>query len=119
MRVTTKGQVTIPLPVREKLGIVPHCEVEFVEDKGRMYIVKTTKQARKSRRVAVHGKDYVVELQPDLEDGGYVVECPGLPGCLSQGETVEEALSMIRDAIRGHLSVLRKEDQGKKGRRAA
>jgi AbrB family looped-hinge helix DNA binding protein len=108
MRVTTKGQVTIPLSIREKLGIVPHSEVEFVEDKGRLYIVKTTGQARQSRMVAVNGKDYDVELQLDIEDGGYVVECLRLPGCLSQGETVAEALSMIRDAIRGHLAVLRK-----------
>lgn len=119
MRVTTKGQVTIPLSVREKLGIVPHSEVEFVEEKGRMYIVKTTDRVRKSRTVAVNGKEYAVELQPDIEDGGYVAECPRLPGCMSQGDTVEEALGMIRDAIRGHLAVLRKEDQGKKGSRAA
>ena len=31
------------------------------------------------------------------------VECPELPGCASQGDTVEEALEMIKDAIAGHL----------------
>jgi AbrB family looped-hinge helix DNA binding protein len=40
MRVTTKGQVTIPQRIREKLGIVPSSEVNFVEDKGKVYIVK-------------------------------------------------------------------------------
>ena len=50
MRVTTKGQVTIPLQVREKLGIAPYSEVEFVEEKERVYIVKTTSRSRKSRR---------------------------------------------------------------------
>ena len=40
MRVTTKGQVTIPQPIREKLGIVPNSEVDFVEEKGKVYIVK-------------------------------------------------------------------------------
>ena len=40
MRVTTKGQVTIPQPIREKLGIVPSSEVDFVEEKGKVYIVK-------------------------------------------------------------------------------
>ena len=34
MRVTTKGQVTIPTSVREALGISPETEIEFVEDKG-------------------------------------------------------------------------------------
>ncbi len=40
MRVTTKGQVTIPQHIREKLGIVPATNIEFVEEKGRVYIVK-------------------------------------------------------------------------------
>ena len=69
-------------------------------------------------KVTVGGKDYTVELQPDLEDGGYVVECPALPGCVSQGDTIEEALSMVRDAIRGHLAVLRREKKTK-GRQVA
>ena len=40
MRVTTKGQVTIPQHIREKLGIVPSTDIEFVEEKDRVYIVK-------------------------------------------------------------------------------
>ncbi len=40
MRVTTKGQVTIPQPIREKLGIKPYTEVSFIEEKGRVYLVK-------------------------------------------------------------------------------
>jgi len=32
MRITTKGQVTIPLAIREKLGLLPHCEVVFEID---------------------------------------------------------------------------------------
>ena len=74
--------------------------------------------SQRSYKVTVRGKDYEVVLQPDLEDGGYVVECPSLPGCVSQGDTVEEALMMIRDTIRGHLAVTRKEAKTK-SRRAA
>jgi AbrB family looped-hinge helix DNA binding protein len=40
MRVTTKGQVTIPQHIREKLGILPATEIEFVEEKDRVYIIK-------------------------------------------------------------------------------
>lgn len=40
MRVTTKGQVTIPLIIRQKLGITPATEVDFIEEKGRVYLVK-------------------------------------------------------------------------------
>jgi predicted RNase H-like HicB family nuclease len=40
-----------------------------------------------------------VVLYPDLEDGGWIVEVPSWPGCISQGETKEDALSNIQDAI--------------------
>jgi len=39
-------------------------------------------------------------------DEGYSVSCPGLPGCWSQGETEEEALENIQDAIREYLEVV-------------
>jgi predicted RNase H-like HicB family nuclease len=39
------------------------------------------------------------------EDSGWVVECPSLPGCFSQGETREEALVNIKDAIKICLEV--------------
>lgn len=42
--------------------------------------------------------DFKVILEPD-DTGGYVVSCPSLPGCYSQGETVDEALANIKDAI--------------------
>ncbi len=42
------------------------------------------------------------------EDGVFVVECPNLPGCISQGKTREEALANIRDAIQGYLASLEK-----------
>jgi predicted RNase H-like HicB family nuclease len=43
------------------------------------------------------------------EDFGYVIHCPAIPGCHSQGSTVEEAIENIKDAIKGCLSVLDKE----------
>ena len=43
MRVTTKGQVTIPVNVREILGIMPETDIDFREDNGRFYIVKISK----------------------------------------------------------------------------
>ena len=55
--------------------------------------------------VNVAKRRFKVILHPDLEDGGYWVECPELQGCSSQGDSVEEALDMIKDAIRGHLEV--------------
>ena len=43
------------------------------------------------------------------EDGYWVVECPTLPGCISQGRSREEAVTNIIEAIRGYIAAL-KED---------
>jgi predicted RNase H-like HicB family nuclease len=40
------------------------------------------------------------------EDGYWVAECPSLPGCISQGETREQAIANIREAIRGYIAAL-------------
>ena len=45
------------------------------------------------------------------EEGGYWAEVPALPGCFSQGETVEEALKNVIEAIEAHLQALREEGQ--------
>jgi len=67
---------------------------------------KTSKIAmERTYMVKVFKREFKVILHPDLEDGGYWVECPELPGCSSQGDSVEEALDMIKDAIKGHLEV--------------
>ena len=61
----------------------------------------------KTYRVKVLKREYKVLLHPDVKAGGYWVECPELPGCSSQGDSVEEALDMIKDAIKGHIEVER------------
>lgn len=40
------------------------------------------------------------------EDGAWIVECPSLKGCNSQGKTKEEALSNIKEAIAGYIAAL-------------
>lgn len=63
-------------------------------------------EKQRKYEVSVKGHKYPVILHVDTEDGGYWVECSSLPGCASQGDTVEEALEMIRDSIEGHLQVV-------------
>ncbi len=48
---------------------------------------------------------YRVLIQQD-EDGMYVAEVPSLPGCISQGETREEAVTHVREAIAAYLESL-------------
>jgi predicted RNase H-like HicB family nuclease len=47
---------------------------------------------------------YKIVLEESEE--GYSVSCPGLPGCWSQGETEEEAVANIQDAIREYLAAV-------------
>jgi predicted RNase H-like HicB family nuclease len=48
---------------------------------------------------------YRVLIEED-EDGGFVAEVPALPGCISQGETHEETLANIREAIHAYIESL-------------
>jgi predicted RNase H-like HicB family nuclease len=45
---------------------------------------------------------FVIYLMED-EEGGFVAECPALPGCVSEGDTKDEAIANIRDAIKASL----------------
>jgi predicted RNase H-like HicB family nuclease len=53
---------------------------------------------------------YRVLIEQD-EDEVFVVECPALPGCVSQGDTRGEAIANIKDAIAGYLESLRKHNE--------
>lgn len=50
-------------------------------------------------------KPYKIELIPDMEEGGYAISCPELPGCISCGDTLEEAMANIEDAKVAWLNV--------------
>jgi len=49
---------------------------------------------------------FTVIICPD-EDGGYVASVPVLPGCHTQGDTLEETRAHVKEAIDGYLKVLR------------
>lgn len=49
---------------------------------------------------------YTVILDPDPEEGGYTVTVPALPGVVTQGETVEDAIAMAKEAIQCHVEGL-------------
>lgn len=53
MRITSKGQVTIPLEIRERFGLLPDTEVEFVAKKDSVQIVKAAKARRPTRGQAL------------------------------------------------------------------
>ena len=59
----------------------------------------------KSPQLIVHGLKLRVVLEPS-EEGGYTVYVPSLPGCIGEGDTREEALENIREAIGLYLEAV-------------
>ena len=53
---------------------------------------------------------FIVTLE-DGEDGYVVVSCPALPGCHSQGETKEQAIANIKEAIEGYIVSMREDGE--------
>lgn len=51
MRITEKGQITIPIELREKFGFLPHTEIDFIEEKGRVYLVKKTNKKHRGTNI--------------------------------------------------------------------
>lgn len=49
---------------------------------------------------------YSLLLWPDEIEGGYTVEVPALPGCVTEGDSLEEALVNAQDAIRAYIDAL-------------
>jgi predicted RNase H-like HicB family nuclease len=56
--------------------------------------------------MGANGWRCTVLLASDPEEGGYVVSVPALPGCLTEGDTVEEALVNAQDLIRLYIQDL-------------
>jgi AbrB family looped-hinge helix DNA binding protein len=54
VRVTSKGQVTIPQEIREAAGLLPHTEVEFVLEDGRVYVRKAGTEPARGRALVRH-----------------------------------------------------------------
>ncbi|MBI5729192.1 MAG: type II toxin-antitoxin system HicB family antitoxin [Candidatus Magasanikbacteria bacterium] len=50
--------------------------------------------------------EYVAVFEPDQRVGGYSVSIPALPGCISEGDTFEEALANIREAAQLYVEVM-------------
>ena len=54
--------------------------------------------------------NYIIILHP-AEEGGYWTEVPSLPGCGSQGDSLEQAIEMTRDATSGYLESLKQDGE--------
>ena len=75
MKITTKGQVTIPQEIRERLGLLPHTEVDF-EVRDDVVVLKKAQVSRRGRRIVEHlrgrgdvrmSTDEILALTRDVE----------------------------------------------------
>jgi antitoxin HicB len=60
---------------------------------------------KKQLRKTVH--EYTAIFEPDEEQGGYTVYIPALPGCISEGDTFEQAAENVREAAALYLEVMK------------
>lgn len=61
----------------------------------------------KSKVIKKQVSEYVAVFEPDQQAGGYSVTIPALPGCISEGDTFEEALKNINEAAQLYVEVMR------------
>lgn len=55
-------------------------------------------------------QEYTIIIHP-AEEGGFWVEVPTLPGCFSQGESIEEAMRNVKEAIDLHIECLKEDNE--------
>lgn len=83
-------------------GTVPRSAVTKAAEKA-----TSKRSATKKKMTKVLGFDVVLTEE---EEGGFSIECPKLPGCISQGETEKEAIENIKDAIELYLECVERNE---------
>jgi predicted RNase H-like HicB family nuclease len=97
----TNGQlVTLPFHRELKIGLLKALSGKPDEPRNSFWIC-CEKERLMQYTVIVHNAD----------EGGYWVELPSLPGCFSQGETIDDAMNNVKEAIELHIQGLRDEGQ--------
>ena len=78
---------------------------------GGLCVVSALSTIPQARRSAMRYYSFQIVIEKEPEDAGYYAYSPTLPGCLSNGKTIEEARRNIREAIEQHVESLRARSQ--------
>ena len=70
-------------------------------------IYKIKNRKLKYEKISKKVYNYTAVFEPDQKVGGYTVVIPNLPGCISEGDTFEEALQNIKEAASLYLEVMK------------
>lgn len=68
MRITSKGQVTIPQAIREQVGLLPHTEVEFSVERGRAVLRPKSAPTDRGRMITAHLKAHGARMRMRSKD---------------------------------------------------
>ncbi len=88
-----------------------HISIAAIDRELRERVIKLS--AKRMEQVNVGDYAYQVEIEPDLDEGGYVATVAGLPGCITDGDTLEDVLDNALDAIQCWLEA--REDLKRRG----
>lgn len=103
------SHVILKHPTKEGRAVVPNHPTVVVKPKVLEDVLDTTGltvQDLEELLSIMKDYRYTIILHPEPEVGGYSVTVPALPGCTTQGETLEEAIVMAKDAIRLYVESL-------------
>ena len=73
-KVTSKGQITIPVDIRRKLGVKEGDKVLFVEDRGRIYVMNSSMEALRQAQAAFAGEADRLGLQNEQDVADMISE---------------------------------------------
>ena len=78
--------------------------IAAIDRELRQRVLRMTR--KRVEKLAVGDYAYQVVIEADEESGGYVAEVAGLPGCITQGDTLEQVMEMAEDAIATYLEAV-------------
>lgn len=91
--------------------MVANLKVQCKENRNfKMLVVDLCYTLVYMRKLQTTTYQFPVIIEKD-EDGFFVADCPDLVGCHAQGDTLEEAITNIRDVIKLHLTILKEDKQ--------
>ena len=73
MRITSKGQVTIPQAIRERAGLLPDTEVEFDVD-GKIVLIRRARRGKEPKKRPTRGEKLVAHLRTHGGDSGMTTD---------------------------------------------
>jgi predicted RNase H-like HicB family nuclease len=97
------GTITVPVHAGETIG--PKLLANILRQAG-MTVEELRRYLSPGRPKGTPMRHYTIILDYDPDVDAYAVTVPALPGCFTQGATVDEAIERAKEAIQGHLEVL-------------